>query len=192
MQQELAENTNQITCLLDIELQSDVQQSQQESSNTTEQINVTFDDEKAGENVDLKSTIDHENIHIPPNLDVSKFLERPVKIYTRNWELGTDNTTFINPWILYCNHPSIKRKLDNYYLFRANLNIKVVVNASPFYYGAMMVSYKPMKDHFASAPIRDAGPLQFDNVPYSQLPRVYIYPQNSQGGEMQLPVSGGR
>nr|UNY42185.1 MAG: polyprotein [Picornavirales sp.] len=144
---------------------------------------VKFDDDVAGEALDLPDAIHAENTTVGVNAELKQFLSRPVLIGSYTWILGGTTNTTINPWYAYMNHTSIKKKLDNYYLFRGNLKIKVIVNASPFYYGCMMVSYNPLLD-FAAPIISSSGE---PNVSYSQLPRVYVYPSASQGGTMTLP-----
>jgi hypothetical protein len=65
--------------------------------------------------------------------------------------------------------------------------MKVVINASPFNYGAALVSYKPLPNFVAaSVPAgtsRDATILMKSQRPYG----FYIFPQNNQGGEVEYP-----
>nr|ULG00061.1 MAG: hypothetical protein 2 [Locarnavirus sp.] len=122
-------------------------------------------------------------------LDVSltNFLSRPVKIYSYTWNesdaIGT--ATSIYPWHLFFNNTTIKQKLDNYAWLRCDLKVKVMVNASPFYYGATLVSYLPLPFFKTSTIVNDASTRYF--IPLSQRPHLWIYPQNNEGGEMTLP-----
>lgn len=116
------------------------------------------------------------------------FLSRPFEIHTQTWTEGTalDPATHnFLPWYLYLNRTPIKNKLSNYYLFRGNLHLKVVVNASPFYYGCAMLSYAPCTN-MESAVVTATGSTAY-NVGYSQRPNIKIYPQSNQGGELVLP-----
>lgn len=122
------------------------------------------------------------------NSDLSKYLNRPVLIETINW-LEEDNfDSEIYPWYLYFNHPSIKKRLDNYAFLKCKLNIRVVITASPFYYGAGQVSYHP---YFDEGVCQTGAPGLVPNshllLTRSQRPSFNIYPQESMGGEMILP-----
>lgn len=117
---------------------------------------------------------------------LSEFLSRPVRINSVNL-LTTDpiGVVFLsNPWQEYFNTPAIKKKLDNYAFLRARLKIKVVVNASPFYYGALRLVYTPLPNFHPDGIINNADIQQ---VPLSQKPGLWIYPQENAGGEMELP-----
>jgi len=123
------------------------------------------------------------------NIELGKFLNRPVQIYSTQWGVGNtiDAASHnFNPWNLYFSKASIKRKLDNYYMVRCNLHLKFVINASPFYYGCVLCSYQPMPN-FNPAPVVLSASDRLENIPFSQRPHIYLYPQNSQGGEMVLP-----
>jgi hypothetical protein len=78
----------------------------------------------------------------------------------------------------------IKRKLDNYAFIKCNLKLKIIINASPFYYGVVLVSYKPLPEYNPS--VTPSNSL-FEFIPLSQRPHIYLYPQNCQGGSMTLP-----
>jgi hypothetical protein len=126
------------------------------------------------------------------NAMLSNFLKRPVKILTLTWGTLTapatqDIFTSILPWDLYFNDANIKYKLNNFAFIKADLKIKVVVNASPFLYGAMYVSYLPMEGIFQEN-IVDTSLLPYaPAMARTQRPHLWIYPQNSEGGEMTLP-----
>lgn len=152
------------------------------TTNDTEGV-VSFDDNVSGEAMDLPQTLESDKPVVSENANLNKFLSRPVEIYNYSWSLGGTSNVAIYPWYEFMNHPSIKRKLDNYYLFKGNLKVKFVINASPFYYGALMVSYVPLLQ-FVNPVI---SPLGKPDISYSQLPRVYLYPSASQGATMLIP-----
>jgi hypothetical protein len=117
--------------------------------------------------------------------DLAKFLSRPVKIFEVNWTEGVVYPgSYFSPWHLFFNTPAIKRKIDNYAFLSCNLHLKVVVNASPFYYGAMVMSYDPIPG-FTLVPQSPAAPRHM--MERTQRPHVWIYPQNNQAGELILP-----
>ncbi len=119
--------------------------------------------------------------------DLSEFLSRPVLINSYTWnEADTVGTTVnINPWQLFFNTTSIKNKMTNYAWLKCDLKIKILVNASPFYYGTTLVSYHPLPNFHTQSITNDTGTRYI--IPYSQRPHVWIYPQNNEGGEMTLP-----
>lgn len=118
--------------------------------------------------------------------DLSKFLSRPVLIHTFNWAEGAALDTGFQPWFDFFNNVRIKKKLDNYAFLQANLHIKLMVNASPFYYGGAIMSYLPYSEYNAAFidPSLDVTNL---TIPYSQRPHIWFYPACNQGGSMILP-----
>jgi len=119
------------------------------------------------------------------DMDLGNFLSRPVLIDTVDWDEGSQLRHNFNPWTLFCSNTPIKKKLDNYGLMRFNLHIKVIISASPFYYGLGMVSYNPMPEMHDGPSIIIGGNEQL--VTYSQRPKFLLVPATSTGGEMVLP-----
>ncbi len=76
--------------------------------------------------------------------DISNFLSRPVKIYNAKMFLNARNETSLDPWSLLLATPSIRAKIRNFGLMRANLKIRISFSAMPFHYGRLMVGYVPM------------------------------------------------
>jgi len=119
--------------------------------------------------------------------ELARFLSRPVLIKTHTWA-QSDNyntTTSWYPWYLFFNSPSIKNKITNYGLINCKLKLKFVVNAAPFYSGAMAFTYCPLQDITGSTIISD--PLGNELMLHSQRPKCWIFPQTCQGGELELP-----
>lgn len=117
---------------------------------------------------------------------LSEYLSRPVRINSVNL-LTTDPVDLIftdNPWQEYFSSPAIRKKLDNYAFIRARLKVKVVINASPFYYGALRLVYTPLPNFHPDGIVNNAN---FQQIPISQKPGLWIYPQDNAGGEMELP-----
>lgn len=144
------------------------------------------------ENVGLEHTIAN-SIPEPLTSDsietmyLAKFLERPVKIDSYTW-LETDTSTsthYIEPWHLFFNDGRIKNKLNNFAFLQCTLKIKIVINASPFYYGATGVNYLPLPNFNNDTTWGGSGDEIL--VQYSQRPHVWLYPTGSQGAEMELP-----
>lgn len=119
--------------------------------------------------------------------DLGNFLSRPVRIATFTWNesdpVGTTHN--YNPWHLFFNDDRIKYKINNYSFIACTLKVKVLINASPFYYGAMLMSYQPLPVLTPSTIVTDTGTKYF--IPLSQRPHAWIYPQANAGAEMTLP-----
>ncbi len=148
---------------------------------------VGFDDAHPGVDNDLRYDLSYLRGDGSSGADLAGFLRRPVNIYSKDWTLGGTldfASSSFKPWHLFFNHAAIKKKLDNYYLLKCNLKIKLVINASPFYYGGAIMTYQPLTQfNPASTTIGSLREL----VPFSQRPHIYFYPQNNQGGSMTLP-----
>jgi len=117
---------------------------------------------------------------------LSKFLERPVLIDTLSWAAGTTLDYASYPWLKFFNDGRIVKKISNYSLLRCNLNVKVMVNASPFFYGQARAYYQPLLD-YSPETFRVVGGQEGWKVAASQIPGAYIYPQDSAGCDLKLP-----
>lgn len=150
------------------------------------QQQIGFADSAVGQSVSFDAPkLDSYDSCVLKDLDLGDYLSRPVLIDTFNWlEAGFFQHNF-DPWALFFAHGPIAKKLDNYGLIRCNLKLKIVISASPFYYGAGLVSYVAKPDFHLGTNVVIAGDEQI--VTYSQRPHVWIYPSESQGGEMTLP-----
>lgn len=119
--------------------------------------------------------------------NLSNFLSRPVRIASTTWlesSSATANILTIDPWHLFFNDSRIKRKIDNFAFMRANLKVKIVVNASPFYHGYALCSYQPLPT-FTPSTLGAVDSVK--RIQLSQRPHVWINPQDNQAGEMTLP-----
>jgi len=161
-----------------------------EDHKITESINETVSFLETNSSYSVGSTASHPAASIADatlNVDLANFLSRPVKIYSYVWSetdaVGT--ATSISPWQLFFANNTIKNKLDNYAWLRCDLKLKIMLNASPFYYGASLVSYQPLPNFKGSTISNDSGTRYF--IPLSQRPHLWLYPQNNEGGEMMLP-----
>jgi len=147
-----------------------------------------FLSENAGMSIDIASEVPRPFTN--DSIDVQylqNFLSRPVNILTYTW-LETDGmrtSRSIEPWYAFFNDVRIKHKLNNFAFIQCTLKIKIVINASPFYYGASLAHYHPLHNLNVST----VEPTTFDRpfVQFSQRPHLWIYPQTNEGGEMQLP-----
>ena len=151
---------------------------------------VTFDESpqvEAGTTSDMNALVRD----VTPSVgELADFLSRPVRISTRTWN-ESDSVGFLETkqcWYEFLNTAFIKKKLDNYAFIRGNLHLKVVVNASPFYYGLAMLSYNPTPAyHGAGAGASGDADYTYGLMQRSQRPHIMIIPQESLGGELKVP-----
>lgn len=148
---------------------------------------VQFLDENVGQQAGFKYVDGLQHTDTTTNTQLKDFLSRPVRIAQFTWnESDLPGTLLsINPWYLYFNQQFVKPKISNFAFIRCNLKVKVLINASPFYYGAMLAAYQPVPAITPST-IQPAGGFSWF-IPMSQRPHMWIYPANSEGGEMELP-----
>lgn len=122
---------------------------------------------------------------------LTDFLKRPVRIASFSWQQSDAVGVLqgISPWHLYFNNANIKYKLNNFAFLRADLHVKVVINASPFYYGSMRACYQPLPNFKTNTILAgtSGGIANSELIPYSQQPGIWLKPQMSEGGEMVLP-----
>lgn len=149
---------------------------------------VNFTDNSPGEFLNTATAVDYTIGDESQSIDLEKFLIRPVKIFQTTWTEGASiaRGTQIYPWHLYFNNAQIKKKLDNYFLLKCNLKLKLVINASPFYYGCGFMAYQPLYS-FEENWDHATNPDYFTDSLISQKPIVYFYPQTNSGCEMSLP-----
>jgi len=152
-----------------------------------QQQTVEFLDEQKGTIAGFRYVDGLMHSDTTTDVELKNFLERPVRIYTHTWaetdvpgDLGT-----INPWQLFFSNSYVQNKIANFAFIRCNLKVKVMINASPFYYGALLCSYHPLPNLTPTTITNGANLNWF--VPLSQRPHLWIYPGNSEGGEMTLP-----
>lgn len=122
---------------------------------------------------------------------LAKFLERPVLVKALTWSQATSVGVFdtFDPWYEFLNNSVIKNKIQNYPWFRATMKLKVVINASPFLYGAAYTSYCPLHtfNRYDSTLDIPADTSLYDLTNYSQRRGVWILPHNNEAGEITLP-----
>nr|UNY42033.1 MAG: polyprotein [Picornavirales sp.] len=115
---------------------------------------------------------------------LESFLGRPLRIHSFDWTPGTPVNFQIDPWKLYLENKRVSNKVCNYKLFRGTMKIKVMINGNSFFYGRLMMSYWPL-EFFDTMTVDGANDI--DLVQFSQMPRLFLDPTTSQGGEMSLP-----
>jgi hypothetical protein len=151
---------------------------------SVEQV-MQFHDESVQKAVDLSTNIMAPSVQ--PDQSFADYFKRPVAIYERTWPstdaYGGSNFT-IKPWQLWAQKTQVSSKLANFAFLRGNLHIKVMINSTPFVYGAALISYNPL---LVGPDYRVIGNSACDINARSQRPSFLIYPQTNTGGEMVLP-----
>lgn len=83
---------------------------------------------------------------------VNSFLERPINFRTATWSNQTPGErlfSFNYPSGVVTN-PMYSRKLQNFLGLRADLVVRVQVNAQPFHAGRLMLSWTPFLDYLGA------------------------------------------
>lgn len=151
---------------------------------TTAVENIDFRDANPGSSLEYEEMPDKTFLDgYSEECQLKDFLSRPVKIFSTTWTEGTTLAHTLTPWSLFFDETVIRNKLENYGLLRANLKLKIMINASPFYYGVALASYQPLHVFRPQDLSNAALPLMHK----SQRPHIRLYAQKSQGGEMTLP-----
>ncbi len=148
---------------------------------------VTFIDNEGGVFLELPTSGNPvARVDNTDDLSLGNFLARPTLIDTTAWSTSdvTGVKTTFTPWSLFLNSTAIKKKIDNYAFLRGNLHLKVIVNGTPFQYGALRTCYSPLLG-FVNDKIRTnpTSSIPLLNL-YSQQPGFFIHPQANAGGEM--------
>lgn len=152
---------------------------------------TTFVDQNLGEQIDMgKQSNPIAEVDGTPDAQLGSFLSRPTLISQYSWTSAQTTGNIINnidPWTLFINDTAIKNKISNFAYLRANLKVKVVVNASPFYYGLARTYYEPLATTGWVRYNTSASVVNQPLVTISQIPGAYIQPQASAGCELNLP-----
>lgn len=149
---------------------------------------LTFNDKSQSVSVAAQPICDESMYDgFSANVDLATYLARPVLIQSYDWVQGNvfPNAIFY-PWKDYFDTATIKRKLQNYAYLACNLKVKIVINASPFYYGYAFCTYRPYQGNNAGS-LYDGYDKYGPTMAATCRQRLDILPSKSQGGEMLLP-----
>lgn len=149
-----------------------------------------FVNEKKPEILDLTTKHDPTADLMLIQADLRNFLSRPAKIFSTTWNIGDPAGIIgapIQVWKLYFNVQAVKNKLLNFKFIRCNLHLKIVINASPFYYGALGAFYNPLATHMGDTTGSALSYVPGQQVLVSQRNHVWLDPQTVSTQEMVLP-----
>lgn len=157
----------------------------EEPLNTTKSQTMRFTDhgqDRKHESVDL---LEPSFMLADTSDEVQGFFSRPQKIASFDWEPNLGFHQTFNPWSLYFANDKVRERLSNFALLRCRMHVRVMVNATKFYYGRLMLSYRPMHQNDSMTRFRPGEQLDF--IEASQRPSVIIDPANDDVGTMTLP-----
>lgn len=164
-------------------------QIQDGEDSVVDQETVSFMDMVPCSTATIASTPEEVAINMAmDSVSLADFLSRPVLINTFTWNESDSVGTklLINPAHALFNNTTIKYKLNNWGFIRFNLKVRLVFNASPFYYGSMMANWRPL--HNISPSMLHYDGSERIMIPFSQMPgRVMIEPQCPQDVEVDIP-----
>lgn len=117
---------------------------------------------------------------------LGNFFSRPLNIASFDWSTSVaDFYEEFNPWTLYFENPRVINRINNFYMLRSKLHVKILINGNGFHYGKLLVNYTPLSTNDQLT--LDRGLIETDNIAASQRPHIYLDPTNSTGGDMILP-----
>lgn len=176
------------TCRIRISEEIQVEMGQNPVTENVNQETIGFLSENAGQTVNIATSVPRPFTNDSVDaMYLANFLSRPVNILSFTW-LETDGVATshsVEPWYAFFNDTRIKHKLNNFAFIQCTLKIKIVINASPFYYGAVLAHYHPLHNLNPSTVELTTSKRRY--IQFSQRPHLWIYPQTNEGGEMQLP-----
>jgi hypothetical protein len=119
--------------------------------------------------------------------ELGDFLSRPTLVKTVTWIQDTPlSTVSTDVWSAFFSAAPILRKIENFAFFQGEIHIKLMINSSPFNYGALLAAYEPLKA-FGYDLSSTSAVAALRTCEFSQFPHVWVLPQNSQGGEIVFP-----
>lgn len=146
------------------------------------------------ENSDMNSSILDSTFNYGQDTEsmLQDWFKRPVMIQRYTWAEGASFAQTFNPWKDYFTTTSVTNKLKNYSRLRATMHVKAVINASPYQYSLLLMSYKPLattsaNDDFSGGNFDTTISTDSNIMMKTSRPHVFMYPQFSRGCEMQLP-----
>ncbi len=123
--------------------------------------------------------------------DLDKFFARPIRLFHDTWDNLIADTSY--PWADYLNNSLVATKLSTFGYLRARLHIKIVVNSTPFNFGAMQVAYYPYNldqssiGYGISDTLATKVPASMHKYLQSTLPHVVLEASTCKGGEIIAP-----
>jgi len=145
-------------------------------------------DGSANQVVDIPSFFDETRMaNDSSDNSLGAFFLRPIKIGNFNWSSTLSPSVTIEPWSAYLSNKRVVNKIATYKLLRGTMKIKILINGNSFYYGRLMASYWPLSSVDLDTMTLTSDTNGYAVIQFSQMPRIFLDPTTSQGGEMTLP-----
>lgn len=120
---------------------------------------------------------------VASDADINLFLTRKVKIQEFDWAVGNDFEETFDPWALYFVNAAVKRKIENYSLFKGELKVSFLINGTPFHAGMLLASYR----YLNSGRVTDSPTGDRLAITRSQRPHLWLNASTCKGGCLCLP-----
>lgn len=114
---------------------------------------------------------------------IEDFFSRKVQIFSSTVAVGGAARFEIFPWHLFIINTAVKKKLDNFNLFRGNLILTFTINGTPFHAAMFLASYSYLNSRNEGAGRTDFNVL----INRSQRPHVFLNASTSKGGCLCIP-----
>lgn len=118
---------------------------------------------------------------------LAQYFRRPVVLNTYTWDSTAFASAEFNPWSVFLSNAYVKKKLDNYALFRGTLHVRALFDGTPLQAGALQMSYMPCRVLPAVEPKSNRPLTGWDIYRGSQLRNVEIYGNGTSSGELVCP-----
>jgi len=103
-------------------------------------------DNDSGEITGNKSELLPVDSGIRQKLELNDFFLRPVLIDDFTLQVNTPTIQAIKPYKLWSDDPTVRAKLSHYTYLRGTLCVRIVLSATRFHFGSMVVSFQPYAD----------------------------------------------
>lgn len=148
--------------------------------------------------LEMETVIDSTRLQASvKNTELGAFLSRPLRIGSHDINNGSYIDVAFNPWMDFLSNTAVQRKIENYSLIRGKLHVEFLINGGPYYFGNIMVGYKPRGNGYEfkndthtvvgtlnTAPVEEIIHRVMLN---SQRPHIQLNPTTSTGGRLDLP-----
>jgi hypothetical protein len=125
-------------------------------------------------------------VTVRDDVSLGDFMARPILTNTVLWTPGVSPFSLsFYPWSDFFYNKRVINRINNYKILSCKLNVKIVINGNPFYYGRLMADYLPLPN-FDGTTVTNLTVLE-NAVNASQRMHGFINPTTSQGLHMQLP-----
>ena len=110
-------------------------------------------------------------------MDISHFFQRPINLGTFEWDDNTAFFTYFLPWFEYFCRDEVRQKLRGFSRIACEgMELEFRMNGSPFRYGSVLVSYRPLFCHFKRLEVVEAdGSPRYYPVPTAEFSGGHIY-----------------